>query len=486
MSISENILSIREQAALTKTVQERQNGRLFAQAAESIVLQAESFVDATPQQVGVELECLAVQVDGMLTPVQEEERNRILELVNTLATEGYQPVSAQGELGAGQIELNQIADGLFSADNLSVGEVVDLFRGMDLLLAEAAHANKASTLHLGFHPTADAVGVARTNKEKYTLVPNHHIQHRFAESFGLQELWGTAHEPDATAIGLSNALQFNLSMPNLETALLTMNQLFQISPAILALTGNASLIEASNSGWSDLRNHLWNQTHLTESGPRVFMPEGFIHTLEDLFMRMARFPLISTADDAQSALAISTGTNWLAAKPKFLCDQDLRLAKLLVEFRPMSLQQTPEQNAAALLLSLGRTRLAQLTCEPLVEDFGIVQQNALRAQQFGNQAELTVNSFDLATGSWVQQNLSGNALRESEITHAALGLALQGDGSIATSRFVEIRDFLQQHILVENPSRRLATELGCSWQDGNRQERSEHIVDTLRQLRIVR
>jgi hypothetical protein len=273
-------------------------------------------------------------------------------------------------------------------------------------------------------------------------------------------------------------------MSDVTTAIKAMNLMFQMTPQLLALTGNAGIAQARDTGWSDMRNQIWDMTHRTSAGQRVFLPEDFINTPEDLFIRMAKFPLIMSSIAPKEALEIATGTNWLAAKLKFVCDDDLKIKRVLLEFRPLSLQQTPEENAAALLLSLGRIKLAMLTDEPLADDFECVRHNAEQASRYGTEATLKVNKW---TGSdWQTVSLIGSELRELEIHHAALGLSTDGNMQISIEKYDQIRTFLEKTIQIKSPSIILKERLGETWIDGSDSERREHIKDALLSAGIMR
>ena len=390
MDIQSEIFNIREQSPMTSTAQEIQSGKLFATAAERIIEQGGHFSDPRHGQVGIELENIVTDNEGR--PVNAEERDRFIATAKTIVLESAFPVTLQQELGAAQIEINQGTDALFSLDNIEPGVVLTFFKQIDQFLLESTEHQRMKLLNLGFHPFADIRNVPRTNKPKYDLVPTHHDGNRLASSRTLQSDLNLLNEPDATVAALTNSLQFNISMPDVTTAIRAMNIMFQMTPQILAIGGNAGFAESVDTNWSDFRNQIWDKTHRTAAGQRVFLPEDFILSPEDLFLRMARFPLILEAPNSKAAFDIATGTNWLAAKLKFLCNDDLDINKLLLEFRPLSLQQTPEENAAMFLLTLGRLKLAMETNEPMFDEFDAVRVNGELAQRRGTQSTLVWGS----------------------------------------------------------------------------------------------
>jgi hypothetical protein len=475
MSIQTEIFNLRERSSLTSTSQEIQSGKLFAVAAERIIEQCGHFSDPIPGQVGIELENIVTDNHGR--PVNSDERDRFIATAKTLVTESALPITLQQELGAAQIEINQGIDALFSLDNIEPEVVLAFFKQTEQILSESAEQQRTKLLNLGFHPFADVRNVPRTNKPKYDLVPTHHDGNRLASSRTLQSDLNLLNEPDATVAALTNSLQFNISMPDVPTAIRAMNMMFQITPQILAIGGNAGLAESADTKWSDFRNQIWDKTHRTSAGQRVFLPDDFILSPEDLFLRMARFPLILEAPNPKAAFEIATGTNWLAAKLKFLCNDDLDLNKLLLEFRPLSLQQTPEENAEMFLLTLGRLKLAMETDEPLFDDFDTIRVNGELAQRRGTQLTMVAKKF---TGThWENSMVTGQEIRELEIHHSSLGLSMTSDRNVPMTRYNAIRSFFEKNVGVQNPTVRLRAELGTSWEEGSDSERREHIRDTL-------
>lgn len=482
MDIQTEILSIRERNSLTTTSQEIRSGKLFALAAERILEQAGHFSDPTSSEVGIELE--SIGTDEIGNPIGAKQRDRMMRVANNLVLQYNSGFSLQPELGAAQIEINQASEAFFQLDYIEIEKVVGLFNQIDSILLEAGEKCGSKFLNLGFHPFADVVNVPRTDKPKYEIVPTHHDGNRSASSRTLQSELNLTKEPDATVAALTNSLQFNISMPDVSTAMRAMNLLFQMTPNMLALGGNAMIAQSEDTRWSDFRNHIWDKTHRTSAGQRVFLPEDFIHSPEDLFLRMARFPLILEPTKAKSALEIATGTNWLAAKLKFLCDEDLNINKLLLEFRPLSVQQTPEENAAIFLLSLGRLKFGMETNEPLLSDFDTIRVNGELAGRRGSLANLVTNKWD--GSNWRTEIVNGAELRELEIHHSSLGLSMNNEGVVPVSKYDLFKRFFERNIQVQNPSDRLRADLGTTWELGSQKERAEHIRDVLINSHILR
>jgi len=482
MDIQTEILEIRLNNSMTNTPQERRSGELFATAVEKVLPQCDHFSDPDAGLVGVELENSLTDRSGK--PLDEETRDNFIEIATGIGELEKLPITVQPELGAAQIEVNQDSKALFQSQGLEISAVLDFFSQVDQVIKEASHGLGAMSLNLGFHPTADLVNVPRTRKPKYRIVPEFHDSNRIPISMRLKEDLGLNTEPDATVVALTNSIQFNLSMQDVPTAIKAMNLMFQMTPTMLALGGNAGIASSQNTNWSDFRNHIWEMTHRTKSGRRVFLPEEYILSPQDLFRRMARFPLILDPQEPKSALEIATGTNWLAAKLKFLCDSDMNLNKLLLEFRPLSLQQTPEENAAMFLLSLGRLKFGMETDEPLFDDFDTIRVNGEIAARQGMDSSLIAHKW---VGShWESNLLTGSEFRDIEIHHAAMGLSMTSDMQVSITRYDVIRDFLEHNIGPQNPSERLRAKLGSTWELGNENERREHIRDVLINSNILR
>lgn len=450
MNIKQEILNTRKQNELTNTPQEQRAGELFVGAVERMLEQKE-FFDPEAGTVGVEAEFLLV--NGDLSPVKEDVRNSVMKSANEISERGEGKWSFQHEMGAAQIEANQSMDAIMQK-GFSPNEMVSLFKTLDRDLEEAAKANNAKVLKLGLHPTESLADTDRTSNDKYQIVPNHHIKNRLEESRVLAEELGIPTEPDASAVGLSQALQFNIAAESPKHAVDMVNWLFQITPSVLALTSNASITEGMITDWEEPRNRIWDQTHLTSAGSRVLLPDnGFFHDPESIFKHMGKFPFMLEPDSEFASLAIGTGTKWLASKLKFLADpESLDLEKILVEFRPLSIQQTAEENAAATMFSLGRLFWAKNLNEPLMH-FEDVRRNTMTAMKEGMDGMFKVTA-PIGNEKWEVRHVNGNEMKRLEMEKAIHGLVMEGHGSEG-----EIRDFFDKNMPKEAPSKRLVRKL---------------------------
>ncbi|MBD3363329.1 hypothetical protein GF362_06455 [Candidatus Dojkabacteria bacterium] len=471
MNINEQIQNIRAQNILTSTPQERRAGNYLGNAFEKLTLQS-PFKGHNPRTIGIEAEFSLVHSD--LSPIDESLRDQIIDDANLLSNERGGLFSFQPELGAFQIEANQ--EEIFS-QGFSPDKMVELFTWLDDCLVDAANDKGASVLKMGLHPTLELNNIVRTSKPKYEQVPNHHIENRVEDSFVLMEELGLEEEPDATVVSACNSIQFNMSATSPEEAVDLVNWSIQMSPFLVAITGNSRFAEGVDTGWNEPRNRLWDMTHLTETGHRVFLPDGFFDDVEDVFEHMAKHPLILEPSNEFEALAIATGTNWLASKLKFITDEDLDIERLLVEFRPISTQQSPEANAAAMTLSIGRLLWALENEEPLL-DFEAVENNSSQAQKLGLDGKFTVS--EKVGDNWEIREVSGWEMRDIEIRKAIEGLVATGSGDTA-----EIEAFFKENLAEMEPSRVLLQKLEDEGGIENKQVLKDVLINVLSANKIL-
>ncbi len=444
----DNLLStrIREQRAGMQP-DEVIAGELFAAACEKVIKQAENFFDPEAGTVGIEVE--ATVVDATLMPVSEDRRNALIARLNDISAANGNVWGFAHELGAAQIEGNQLH---ILQPGFAPNELLTIFRNLEALIIDGID-EETGVLMMGIHPLAELHGAERTKSDKFDRVPGHHMQFRTDESRVLASTLGLDQEPDATAVSLSNALQINLSVESAGKAVEITNRMLQIAPSLIAMTGNSRFLEGDDSGWEDPRSLIWNKTHTTVHGQRVLLPEGFFGSLEDVFTHMGKFPLILNPQTEESAFGMATGMNWLAAKLKVLTDgPEFEIQKILVEFRPLSIQATAEENAAAVMLSLGRLFWSEMHDEPLM-DFELVRENTMTAMSAGLTGEFHFQEWTEEEG-WINGTVSGETLRTIEIERAIEALVAKGHGTEQ-----EIRSFFENNLPCESGSRRLSREI---------------------------
>jgi gamma-glutamyl:cysteine ligase YbdK (ATP-grasp superfamily) len=470
MNISEIILEKRRSQALTDTSQEKVAGELFVEAVNKILAQKE-FFDNSPTSLGVEIEFGLTYPD--LTPVPESIRDKIIDQANQISKEAGQLWSFQPEMGASQIEANQETKAILS-NGFKPEELVDLFKRLDDSLLPAAHESGAQVLNMGIHPASKLAGIERTTKPKYIQVPNYHIKNRI-DGTELKDELGVHIEPDASAVGMSQALQFNMSVESPKQGVDVLNWMIQMSPSILAITANSRLVGGVDTEWNEPRNEIWNKTHITDIGKRVYLPEKFYNNLEDVFERMGKFPLILNPENEEQALGIATGMNWLGGKLKFLTEgEDLTINKILTEFRPMSTQPTPESNAAAVMLAYGRLRWAIQNNEKLMP-FEVIESNAKQAMKRGVDGRYIVKIDDsFKVVDW-------STMKRIEVNRATESLVHEGHGSAE-----EISSFFKSNLPELPTSESLVRELREKGGIQNREVMKDVLIQILNDRGILR
>jgi hypothetical protein len=168
------------------------------------------------------------------------------------------------------------------------------------------------------------------------------------------------------------------------------------------------------------------------------MPERYYTSLEDYFTQIAQYPFI--LDAPQAALPIGIGLNWRDTRIKVVKNS------LVVEFRPVSTQSTPEENYAAMMFYVGRLLWSQHNNEVLFPMEYIVQ-NRNQAMYEGTDACLWTNLE--GSTSYIP---SRDALK-IEIDRASEGLQI---AQIRDETIQDAMDLLKMKTLGENPSRYLA------------------------------
>lgn len=470
MEITEKILEKRKLQAPTNTLQEQRAGELFTNAVEKILMQKD-FFDSTPTTIGVEIEFGLTFPD--LTPVPESTRDRIIGSANTKATENGSLWIFQPEMGASQIEGNQEKKAILSK-GFHPNELIELFRNLDESLLPAVKEFDAKVLNMGIHPASKLAGIERTTKPKYIQVPNYHIKHRI-DGTELKEELGVHIEPDASAVGMSQALQFNMSVESPKQGVDVLNWMIQMSPSILAITANSRLVGGVDTEWNEPRNEIWNKTHTTTVGQRVYLPEKFYNNLEDVFERMGKFPLILNPENEEQALGIATGMNWLGGKLKFLTEgEDLTIKKILTEFRPMSTQPTPEANASAVMLAYGRLRWAIQNNENLMP-FEVVESNAKQAMKRGVEGKYIVKE----EGAY--KVVDWQTMKNLEVNRAIEGLVKDGHGSAE-----QITQFFDTNLPELPTSESLIRELKEKGGIQNREVMKDVLIQVLNDRGILR
>lgn len=347
------------------------------------------------------------------------------------------------ELGAYQAELRTPPITLMS----DLNALDTSYRSAYEKLLNFVRARKTSLLRIGANPFLPALNAERSQKEKYKRVPdfNNYFRRKELDTFvGLRE--SSLDIGDAAIISLFQAFQINIEANSLEDAIDLLNRSFMISPFLLALSGNARYLECTDTGYNDLRIHVWEISHdirTTEEvriglKGRMGLPERYFVNIEDYFKRLGRFPFILY--DETHALQIAIGLAWLDARIKFIGES------AIVELRSLPTQPTIGEELALTACYLGRLAFSQITNEPLLP-FSLLEENRITAITKGICGEYWHESRGVIT-----RGIGMHVLKE-EVEKAKIGWNMRWNDE---SRYFEL---LHETIHIGAPSDRLARAL---------------------------
>lgn len=317
-------------------------------------------------RVGFEMEASIVDKSGL--PVSEHTRNSIQ----------AQVPSADPELGAAQIEWRTDPIMLNEANGLTT--LIHQAQERDAQMATAASQHNAHILRVGTQPLVPLERIERTSKPKYQKVPDFHNAHRTHNNTTLGIWEERVDVNDAAIVALLNSLQSNIEASSLEDAVDLTNRSLMIGPWVVALSGNARFLAGKDTMWNDVRATAWEITHDTRTdeerkqgkGLRIGLPVDYFSSIEDYFERVGSHPFI--LDDEANALRIGIGLFWQDTRIKIIDDS------AVVEFRPVSIQPTVEEDIAVMLFYIGRLKWSQLTQETLMPIDAVRERRALAMQ----------------------------------------------------------------------------------------------------------
>ena len=330
-------------------------------------------------KIGFEMEASVIFPDG--NPVPEKVRNAII---------GEVP-HADPELGAQQIEWR--TDPIDIVTQTGLSELITQAVARDAEMSTVAERNGSHILRTGTQPFISFPDIQRTDKEKYQTVPNFHNEHRIRKDtqVGIME---QVDMNDAAVVALLNSLQCNLEASSLEDAVELTNRSLMVGPLAVALSGNARFLEGKDTGFNDIRATAWEVSHDTRTeeerkrnkGLRIGLPEDYFTDIEDYFARVESHPFI--LHNPSHALAVGIGLFWQDTRIKIIGDS------AVVEFRPVSIQPSVQEDIAVMLFYLGRLQWSQMTKETLPPIDVVREQRAL-AMQVGIQPFLEVFPTEL-------------------------------------------------------------------------------------------
>ncbi len=307
-------------------------------------------------KVGLEME--ASLCTDLKDQVPEETRNQIVSCHTDFA---------DMELGASQIEWR--TDPVILNEQSGVNMLFHQALARDRAIHDSAEQMGAHVIRMGANPFIPLSEIVRTDKNKYQRVPDFHNMHRSRNDTFI----GKKHNidvGDAAVVALLNSLQCNLEAADFEDAVDLTNRSLMISPFIEAISGNARILSGVDTGLADLRMIAWETSHDTRTREermqgkslRVGLPMTYFSDLSDYFERISNHPFI--LDDVNHALQIGIGLFWQDTRIKVIGDS------LVVEFRPVSIQPTVEEDIAVMLFYLGRLQWSKThheTMKPLDE-----------------------------------------------------------------------------------------------------------------------
>lgn len=378
----------------------------------------------SPRHMGLEIEYTLVD---NTTPCAETIRNRIIKASPWLSP----------ELGAAQVELH--------TDPLPVTSTGLRAMGLQLLGRESALKSIAGSFGLdliraGTNPWLPIAKVVRTDKEKYKMVPDYYNARRTADhtAIGVKT---PVEITDASVVSLFHALQINIEAYSDEDAVDLLNRSFMLSPLMVALSGNARYLSGVDTSLSDLRMMAWSTSVDTRSPiqrsigmeTRVGLPDRYAYSLEDYLSRVNRFPFIMDLPD--TALGVGIGMYWKDSRIKVIGDS------LVVEFRPLSAQPTPEEDLACTLMYLGRLNWSRLQKENLTP-MSLVKKAKHNAMRDGLEAVITHD---------------GKTAKAREILPREIARAKQGLEQLGLAKEeIQLLELLRERLTAGTPSDKLA------------------------------
>lgn len=356
----------------------------FQETAEEIQDNREDWEnEADYWRIGTETELFLGNPD----PVDRELRNGIIEGI----------AFADVELSASQVELRTDPMVMDSIEQLKNA----IERREDVLINAAAQED-VNVIRSGSHVFASSDSIERSDKEKYEIVPDFHDKHRntrvpaeFPNGQLSVENPETLDPRDATLLALFSSYQPNIEADSLEDAVDKANRSYMVGPYLTALGTNARFVDDRDLAFNDVRTELWSLSHdiRSEEGfdknsePLVGRIDGYIDDIEDYFGRVADTPFMMNEEKhREDAMDIGIGTYWKDVRIKFNTEEE----EAVVEFRPLSVQPTVEEDAALTGFYLGRLAYSQEHEDDPGEVLPIeyVNENRRQAQRHGLDGEL--------------------------------------------------------------------------------------------------
>ncbi len=427
----ENVLPD-QRSQVASEIRENQMARGFWQKAEQILASPDFFrKNEDVLRVGLEVEVSLLDKD--LKQASENQRNAAIHRCS-----GF----SDTELGASQFEWRTDPVALL---NQGVASFVNEFTDKERQVLAGVRIDRGYIVSCGFNPLVPIPLIVRTTKEKYQQVPNFHNRNK---STGLNTVIGDNEKvdvADAAVIALANSIQCNVEATDFQDAIDKLNRSFAIGPCVMAVCANARFLDLKDTGLADARMIAWEISHDTrtelqrERGmtTRIGLPGIYYQDMRDYFQRVSAHPFI--LDNPDNAFAIGVGLNWRDARIKFIGNS------AVVEFRPVSVQPSNEENLASMLFYLGRLAYSCKTQEELMP-LDKVRYNRDQAMRFGLKGRL-----------WTSNGKGFVLLPAYNAVLREISLAEKGLEGSGLSEALPLLDLLKQRALKkETPSDILA------------------------------
>jgi len=319
---------------------------------------------------GAEIERSAITANG--TPISQTARDKLAARLNL-----------QKELGSAQMESGTPPVCITAAGGLTTLKEVILAE--ERRVENGLAAMNAREVRLGIQPLLNLCDfrIVTRSVERYRLVPRFHDEHRGGH---VPETAGGIPVRTTRVVAPFSSIQPNLDV-NMNEAIRLLNRAFATAAYAVALGGNARYMNGMDTGWSDIRNHLWMMSHDIRTSeelrsgfpPRVGLPARYYTSLPDYFQDVYDQPPI--LNDPDNAFPIMNGLFWRVARLKFpRLTEDSR--RLVLEFRPVSLQPTAFEDYAMLAFAIGHILAAQAGYADELP-FGLMEYNWQSAQENG-------------------------------------------------------------------------------------------------------
>jgi len=348
------------------------------------------------QRYGIETEYPLI--DESQTPVSGALRDL---LANRIAFAGK-------EFAAATIELR-------TSPHSTLDDLAAELGTREAVLLDVADEYGATPLRYGTNPFMAVDEFERSHGERYrnlSALLDANLNQDIPPVFGETE----TDPRDVGVSGMICSTQVNMQAAGFDDAVDTANHLYAANPALIAVTGNARLFEAGDTGYADIRMPLWEKScDVRTPGqvqdnepPKAGKIASYYDDMDDYLSRLD--PLFFAPGDAVPPLAQAIGQYWKDVRIKF--DDDA----VLVENRPISTQPSVAEDIAAHAYSIGRAAYAQATDEdlPAIEQ---VNRNRYAAMHSGLETRLYDRYGDLRVASDVV---------EQELDRAAQGLDYRG------------------------------------------------------------